>query len=112
MQVLEIMVRSGKSLAELKQGMRKFPQIMINVPVSATGQQRLSGSEKINEVVSDIEAELDGKGRVILRPSGTEPLIRVTLEGDDRDQVERLAKHLAATVREELQGAYAESCVG
>jgi len=104
LQVLEIMVRSGKGLAELKQGMRKFPQIMINVPVSAAGQQRLSGSEKINEVVSDIEAELDGRGRVILRPSGTEPLIRVTLEGDDRDQVERLAKHLADTVREELQG--------
>jgi phosphoglucosamine mutase len=104
LQVLEIMVRSGKGLAELKQGMRKFPQIMINVPVSATGQQRLSGSENINEVVSDIEAELDGRGRVILRPSGTEPLIRVTLEGDDRDQVERLAKHLADTVREELRG--------
>ncbi len=104
LQVLEIMVRSGKSLAELKQGMRKFPQIMINVPVSATGQQRLSGSEKIKEVVRDIEAELSGRGRVILRPSGTEPLIRVTLEGDDPAQVERLAKHLADTVREELQG--------
>jgi phosphoglucosamine mutase len=77
---------------------------MINVPVPAAGQQRLSGSEKINEVVSDIEAELDGRGRVILRPSGTEPLIRVTLEGEDRGQVERLAKHLADTVREELQG--------
>ena len=104
LQVVEIMVRSGKSLAELKQGMRKFPQTMINVPVSATGQQRLSGAEKINEVVKDIETELDGRGRVILRPSGTEPLIRVTLEGDDRNQVERLAKHLADTVREELQG--------
>ncbi|MCH8057943.1 MAG: phosphoglucosamine mutase [Proteobacteria bacterium] len=104
LQVLEIMVRSGKGLAELKQGMRKFPQTMINVPVSATGQQRLSGSKKINEVVRDIEAELNGRGRVILRPSGTEPLIRVMLEGDDRNQVERLAKHLADTVREELQG--------
>jgi phosphoglucosamine mutase len=104
LQVLEIMVRSGKGLAELKQGMRKFPQIMINVPVSTTGQQRLSESEKINEAVRGIEAELDGRGRVILRPSGTEPLIRVTLEGDDREQVERLAKHLADTVREELQG--------
>ena len=103
LQVLEIMVRSGKDLAELKQGMRKFPQTMINVPVSATGQQRLSGSEKISEVVSDIEAELNGRGRVILRSSGTEPLIRVTLEGDDLNQVERLAKHLADTVRDELQ---------
>ncbi len=102
--VLEIMVRGGKSLAELKRGMQKFPQTMINVPVSATGQQRLSGSEKIRQLVMDIESELDGRGRVILRPSGTEPLIRVTLEGDDRDQVERLAKHLADTVREELRG--------
>ena len=104
LQVLEIMVRSGKDLAELKQGMRKFPQTMINVPVSATGQQHLSGSEKISEVVRDIEAQLNGRGRVILRSSGTEPLIRVTLEGDDLNQVERLAKHLADTVRDELQG--------
>ena len=103
LQVLEIMVRSGKDLAELKQGMRKFPQTMINVPVSATGQQRLSESEKISKVVKDIEAQLNGCGRVILRSSGTEPLIRVTLEGDDLNQVERLAKHLADTVRDELQ---------
>jgi phosphoglucosamine mutase len=102
--VLEIMVRSGKDLAELRHGMRKFPQTMINVPVSARGQQQLSASEKINEAVSEIEAELAGQGRVILRSSGTEPLIRVTLEGADQSQVERLAQQLADTVREELQG--------
>jgi len=102
--ILEIMVRSGKDLSELRQGMRKFPQTMINVPVSARGQQHLSASEKINEAVSEIEAELDGQGRVILRSSGTEPLIRVTLEGADQSQVERLAQQLADTVREELQG--------
>ena len=102
--ILEIMGSSGKDLSELRQGMRKLPQTMINVPVSATGQQQLSASEKINAVVSEIEAELDGQGRVILRPSGTEPLIRVTLEGTDQNQVERLAQQLADTVREELQG--------
>jgi phosphoglucosamine mutase len=84
--------------------MQKFPQTMINVPVSATGQKHLSASEKINALVSEIEAELDGQGRVILRPSGTEPVIRVTLEGSDQSQVERLAQQLADTVREELQG--------
>lgn len=103
LQVLEVMVRSGKSLAELKQGMQKFPQIMINVPVSASGQNRLSTSERINEAVRDIEAELNGQGRVILRPSGTEPLVRVTLEGADQELVNRLANQLADTVREELQ---------
>ena len=102
--VLEIMVRSGKDLSELRQGMQKFPQTMINVSVSATGQKRLPASAKINALVSQIEAELDGQGRVILRPSGTEPVIRVTLEGSDQSQVERLAQQLADTVREELQG--------
>ena len=102
LQILEVMVRSGKTLSELKQGMQKFPQIMINVPVSANGQSRLSSSDRIKDTVRDIEAEMQGKGRVILRPSGTEPVIRVTLEGADRSQVERLANQLADTVREEL----------
>jgi phosphoglucosamine mutase len=102
LQVLELMVRSGKSLAELKQGMQKFPQTMINVPVSASGQSRMSNSARISDAVRDIETELNGRGRVILRPSGTEPLIRVTLEGADSVQVERLANQLADTVREEL----------
>ena len=82
--------------------MHKFPQIMINVPVAAGGQEKLVSSESISHAVDDVEAELNGKGRVILRPSGTEPLIRVTLEGDDPSQVERLANQLADTVRAEL----------
>jgi len=102
LQILEIMVRSGKTLQELRQGMQKFPQIMINVPVSAGAQRILANSDSINHAVAEVEAELDGKGRVILRPSGTEPLIRVTLEGADPAQVERLAKQLADTVRTEL----------
>ena len=103
LQVLEVMVRSGRGLDELKQGMSKFPQVMINVPVSAAGQQRLPESEKIREALSQVESKLDGRGRVILRPSGTEPLIRVTLEGADASMIEQLANQLADTVREELQ---------
>jgi phosphoglucosamine mutase len=102
LQVLEVMVRSGKTLKELRQGMQKFPQIMINVPVSAGGREIFSESEVISRAVLAVEAELNGQGRVILRPSGTEPLIRVTLEGSDPGLVERLAKQLADTVRSEL----------
>ena len=102
LQVLELIVQSGKSLTELKKGMDKFPQTMINVPVSADGPQRMNASETIREAVREVEAELNGKGRVILRPSGTEPLIRVTLEGADGAQVLRLANQLADTVRAEL----------
>jgi phosphoglucosamine mutase len=102
LQVLEVMVRSGKSLRELRQGLKKFPQIMINVPVSASGREQFAQSEVINRAVLEVEAELDGKGRVILRPSGTEPLIRVTLEGAEFGLVDRLARQLADTVRTEL----------
>ena len=104
LQVLEVMVRSGKTLKELRQGMQKFPQTMINVPVSAGGRLVFSESEVINRAVRAVEAELNGQGRVILRPSGTEPLIRVTLEGSDPGLVERLANQLADTVRSELGG--------
>ena len=100
--VLELMATSGKSLKELRQGMEKYPQTMINVPVSAGGQQKLGESAVIRRAVEAVEAELDGKGRVILRPSGTEPLIRVTLEGADKPLVETLAEQLAETVRSEL----------
>lgn len=104
LQVLEVMVRSGKTLKELRQGMQKFPQTMINVPVSAGGREIFSESEVISRAVLAVEAELNGQGRVILRPSGTEPLIRVTLEGSDPGLVERLANQLADTVRSELGG--------
>ena len=102
LQVLEVMVRSGKSLSQLKEGLEKLPQTMINVPVAADGRQRLGNSVRVQNAVKDIEAQLNGKGRVILRPSGTEPLIRVTLEGADSAQVNTLAQQLAQTVREEL----------
>ena len=86
LQVLEVLVNSGKGLRELSKGMQKFPQTMINVSVSADARERLPGSERINEALREVEAELDGRGRVILRASGTEPLIRVTLEGADSEQ--------------------------
>lgn len=102
LQILEILVRSGKTLRDLSNGMQKFPQTMINVPVSAEGRDRLADSERISEAVRQVELELNGRGRVILRPSGTEPLVRVTLEGADSDQVAELARQLADTVRSEL----------
>jgi phosphoglucosamine mutase len=104
LQVLEVMVRTGEPLAELKKGMRKLPQTMINVPVSPEGQARMGQSSRIQEAVRAIEKKMNGEGRVILRPSGTEPLIRVTLEGRDAGDVQRLAEELAQTVREELHG--------
>lgn len=102
LQILEILVHSGRTLRELSKGMQKFPQTMINVPVAADARDKLSESAAISEAVRQVELELNGRGRVILRPSGTEPLVRVTLEGADSDQVAMLARQLADTVRAEL----------
>ena len=101
--VLEVMVANKKGLAELTSEVQKLPQIMINVPVNGQVSD-LDDSETISAAVKSVEHQLGDTGRVILRPSGTEPLIRVTLEGVDEDQVRHLAVELADVVRTELAG--------
>jgi len=101
LQVLEVMVSSGKGLAELTADVKKLPQVMINVPVSGAVSD-LDSSVAINAAMKSVQEQLGNTGRVILRPSGTEPLIRVTLEGTDDQQVKRLAEQLAEVVRAEL----------
>jgi phosphoglucosamine mutase len=75
---------------------------MVNVAIAAGTRSKLSESVPIQNALKKVEAEMNGRGRVILRPSGTEPLIRVTLEGDDAVQIDRLANQLADVVRAEL----------
>ncbi len=103
LQVLEVMVSKGKTLAELTSDVQKLPQIMINIPVSGKVSD-MDESESIKSAVKSVQQQLGETGRVILRPSGTEPLIRVTLEGMDETQVNRLAVELADVVRAELAG--------
>ncbi len=103
LQVLEVMVSKSKGLAELTSDVQKLPQVMINVPVSGQVSD-LADSEAISSAMKSVENQLGDTGRVILRPSGTEPLIRVTLEGTDETQVNQLAEDLADVVRAELAG--------
>jgi len=102
LQVLAAMQNSGKSLHELKSGMSKFPQSLINV----TMPRRIdpTSDDKINNAVQEAEAELGETGRVLLRLSGTEPLVRVMVEGNDADQVDMIAKRLAQVVEEVTAG--------
>ena len=98
LQVLEIMKVSGKPLSELAAGMKKFPQTMINVRTER--RLDLAGSKDIQSAVAAAEAELRDTGRIVLRASGTEPVIRVMVEGEDSTQVVAIAKRLAAVVAE------------
>ncbi len=100
LQVLVVMANEKKSLAELKNGMTKYPQTMVNVKVSK--RQDPMKNAKVVAAVKEVESELADTGRVLLRASGTEPLIRVMIEGEDAAQVERLANQLADLVKTNL----------
>ena len=103
LQVLRAIMDSGKSLRELKSGMSKLPQLMINVRLAK--KIDISSDDVINRAIADAEAKLAGRGRVLLRPSGTEPLIRVMVEGEDRALVEQLAVAIAETVKQRVETA-------
>jgi phosphoglucosamine mutase len=100
LQVLAAMKHSGRPLAELAAGMPRFPQIMVNVRVKERIDPR--ESQAIQAAVRRAEAALGDAGRVVLRASGTEPLIRVMVEGRDEAVVRRLADELAEVVRQSV----------
>jgi len=103
LQVLAAMVRVGRSLAELKSGMTLFPQTMINVRMARRFDPK--SSTAVQDAVRAAERELQGQGRVVLRPSGTEPVIRVMVEGADSAQVTRLSQEIADVVRRAAEAA-------
>lgn len=96
LQVLAVMRRTGRTLSELTGGMSRYPQTMINVRT----EQKMDPGQvpQILDAVDQVEKELADSGRVVLRASGTEPVIRVMVEGEDKVQVALLADRLAAVV--------------
>lgn len=98
LQILAIMQDTGKPLSELVAGMPKYPQTMVNVRTAK--RMDPSQSSEVRTAVASAESELAEKGRVVLRASGTEPVIRVMVEGEDEQQVIALANRLASVVAE------------
>jgi phosphoglucosamine mutase len=95
--VLEALARSGQDLAAARQGLKKYPQVMLNV--RAAGARESLASDEVRRALAEVEQILRGRGRVVLRASGTEPLVRVTIEGADAVEVQLLAERLAGTVK-------------
>jgi phosphoglucosamine mutase len=97
LQVLAVLKKTGKSLSELVRGMKRLPQILLNVEIDS--RIDVDSNASIGAAVKAAESKLDGRGRVVLRASGTEPLIRVMVEGEEEELVNRLAQDLADSVR-------------
>ncbi|WP_339339412.1 phosphoglucosamine mutase [uncultured Oceanicoccus sp.] len=98
LKVLLALVDSGAPLHDLKTGMSKFPQVMINVTLK--DKSRLDNNPEIDQAISNAEQKLNGRGRILLRPSGTEPVVRVMVEGENADLVSSLATEIAAVVEQ------------
>jgi len=103
LQVLSVMKQAGAGLAELSAGMRKYPQVLLNVRVV----KRFDPLQEpaVLKIMEEVERRFAGRGRIVLRASGTEPVIRVMVEGDDAELVKQGAREIAAVVEAAAAGA-------
>jgi phosphoglucosamine mutase len=101
MQVLNLMKDRDMSLSKLTSPVKLFPQVLINVEVGK--RQDIRAFPAIMDAIRAAEQKLDGRGRILVRPSGTEPKIRVMLEGDDIKLINRIGSDVAKVIRENMQ---------
>ena len=99
-QLAAIIKSSGKTLSELAAQMKKYPQSLINVKV--TDKHHVSENEDVKAVMNEVENEMNGEGRILVRPSGTEPLVRVMVEAATNEDAERYAQTIANKVKEKM----------
>lgn len=101
-QLLSYIKKEGKSLKELSKIIKKYPQVLVNVTVTPEGKEKYASDKPIEEAIKKGETELDNTGRILVRLSGTEPLIRVMAEGEDLEQITRITNSIAGLVKQRL----------
>lgn len=98
-QLLGTMKRTGKSLKELASVMEQFPQVLVNITVSKEIKDKYADDENVKSAIAEVENELGSDGRVLVRASGTEPLVRVMIEGKNTDEITKQAEYIADKIR-------------
>lgn len=101
--LLARMKETGLTLSELCKVMKKYPQRTVNVSATREGKLAVFTDSEIKRAVSEVEERLGGKGRIVLRPSGTEPVVRVMVEAENEEEVEELCSFLASVIERELK---------
>lgn len=102
LKLLAIIKDTGKKLSELASIVKELPQVLINAKVTNEKKHSYMEDKEVAEAITKIEKKMDGNGRVLIRPSGTEPLVRVMLEGEDQEEINSLAKDLACLIERKL----------
>lgn len=101
-QLLRVLKDTGKTLKELSSEMEVYPQVLINVRVSNFGKAQFPKDKEVQNAIKQVEDELQNDGRILVRLSGTEPLVRVMLEGKDLNKINELGESVAQVIRERL----------
>lgn len=102
LQLINVMKETGKKASELNSIMTSYPQVLVNAKVKNELKNSCLDDKRVRAEIEKVENELKGEGRVVIRPSGTEPLIRVMIEGKDLEKIEKLAKDLAAFIEKTM----------
>ena len=102
LQLLDVLTRKKKKLSELACVMTRYPQAIVNLTVSAEGKLKFYTDAHIKEAIEDAKNRLSSTGRIVVRPSGTEPLIRVMTEGMDMNLIEDVANSVADIIKQRL----------
>ncbi|MED4971479.1 phosphoglucosamine mutase [Geobacillus kaustophilus NBRC 102445] len=100
LQLVNIMKIKGKPLSELAGEMKKYPQLLVNVRVK--DKEKAMENEQVKKVIAEVEAEMNGNGRVLVRPSGTEPLVRIMAEAQTEEACRAYVERIADVVRREM----------
>ena len=103
-QLLCILRRREAKLSSLASVMEKYPQVLVNIHVAPDGKLRFYTDPHVKMAIEEAEATLGDEGRIVVRPSGTEPLLRVMVEGRDNASIHEIAETVAETLRERLGG--------
>lgn len=102
LQLMKAVMASGRKLSELADPIRIYPQVLVNAKVANSKKEAYKDDEEIKAAIADCEKKMEGNGRVLIRPSGTEPLVRVMLEGDDTEELQKLAESIASLIEDRL----------
>ncbi|EOD01887.1 phosphoglucosamine mutase [Caldisalinibacter kiritimatiensis] len=102
LQLISVVKETGKKLSELASIMTKLPQVLVNAKVDNDKKNKYLEDEVIKSEIKKVEEKFHGEGRVVIRPSGTEPLVRVMIEGKDKEEITKIAKEIAELIEERL----------
>lgn len=103
LQLASIVKKSGRTLSELASMMKELPQVLVNAKIPNSMKNIYKTDEEIVNEIKNIEEKLNGCGRVLIRPSGTEPLVRVMLEGENQEEIDKMAHFLAKMIAEKAK---------